>query len=230
MTLGVQGLVVVAVAKGADRRAGQEQLFLAGQEAPLILAPDSPALRLIQRIRDEAHRFAITGHRRSREGARRRSPLEEIPGLGPKRRTDLLKAFGGLQGIRKASIEDLAKVHGISRTLAAQVFERIESGTLNAGELRQPSQRPDRRAHPRRAAGGPALLLVQSLVEPRRRRGVHRGRGDRLARRLSRAALRPTPRRSANSSIRSPTSSWSRPRWCCWWGTTRAHSSSLRRS
>ena len=127
-TLGVQGLVVVAVAKGVDRRAGQEQLFLAGQEAPLILAPDSAALRLIQRVRDEAHRFAITGHRRSREGMRRRSPLEEIPGLGPKRRTDLLKAFGGLQGIRKASIEDLAKVHGISRTLAAQVFERLNPG------------------------------------------------------------------------------------------------------
>jgi excinuclease ABC subunit C len=127
--LGVQGLVVVGVAKGVDRRAGQERLFLAGQEAPLILAPDSPALRLIQRVRDEAHRFAISGHRRSRESTRRRSPLEEIPGLGPKRRTDLLKAFGGLQGIRQASIEDLAKVHGISRKLASQVFERMNPGS-----------------------------------------------------------------------------------------------------
>jgi excinuclease ABC subunit C len=128
-SLDVPPLVVVAVAKGADRRAGQERLFLAGHEAPLILAADSPALRLIQRIRDEAHRFAITGHRRSREGMRRKSPLEEIPGLGPKRRTDLLKAFGGLQGIRQASIEDLAKVHGISRKLAAVVFERMNPGT-----------------------------------------------------------------------------------------------------
>jgi excinuclease ABC subunit C len=127
--LGVQGLVVMAIAKGADRRAGQERLFLAGQEAPLILAPDSPALRLIQRIRDEAHRFAISGHRRSRDSTRRRSPLEEIPGLGPKRRTDLLKQFGGLQGIRQASIEDLAKVHGISRKLATQVFERMNPGS-----------------------------------------------------------------------------------------------------
>jgi len=127
--LGVPPLVVAAVAKGADRRVGQERVFLAGQEVPLILAPDSPALRLIQRIRDEAHRFAISGHRRSREGMRRKSPLEEIPGLGPKRRTDLLKAFGGLQGIRQASIEDLAKVHGISRKLAAQVFERMNPGT-----------------------------------------------------------------------------------------------------
>jgi excinuclease ABC subunit C len=127
--LGVQGLVVAAVAKGADRKAGQERLFLAGQEVPLILPPDSPALRLIQRIRDEAHRFAIAGHRQSRERARRTSPLEEIPGLGPKRRTELLKAFGGLQGIRQASIEDLAKVHGISRQLATQVFERMNPGS-----------------------------------------------------------------------------------------------------
>jgi excinuclease ABC subunit C len=128
-SLGVQGLVVAAVAKGADRKAGQERLFLAGQEVPLILPPDSPALRLIQRIRDEAHRFAITGHRQSRERTRRRSPLEEIPGLGPKRRTELLKAFGGLQGIRQASIEDLTKVHGISRQLASQVFERMNPGS-----------------------------------------------------------------------------------------------------
>jgi excinuclease ABC subunit C len=128
-SLGVQGLVVAAVAKGADRKAGQERLFLAGQEVPLILPPDSPALRLIQRIRDEAHRFAITGHRQSRERTRRKSPLEEIPGLGPKRRTELLKAFGGLQGIRQASIEDLTKVHGISRQLASQVFERMNPGS-----------------------------------------------------------------------------------------------------
>ena len=73
----------VGVAKGADRRVGQERLFLAGQDAPLILAADSPALRLIQRVRDEAHRFAITGHRKARDRTRRESWLEEIPGLGP---------------------------------------------------------------------------------------------------------------------------------------------------
>ena len=126
--LGVPGVNVVGVAKGADRRVGQERLFFPGREAPLILQADSPALRLIQRIRDEAHRFAITGHRQSRDRARRESLLEEIPGLGPKRRRELLKAFGGLQGVRQASVEDLAKVHGISRQLAEQIFERMNPG------------------------------------------------------------------------------------------------------
>ncbi len=127
--VGVTDLAVVSVAKGSDRRAGQERLFFPGQEAALILADDSPALRLIQRVRDEAHRFAITGHRQSRDRSRRESWLEEIPGLGPKRRRELLKAFGGLQGIRQASVEDLARVHGISRQLATEIYERMNPGT-----------------------------------------------------------------------------------------------------
>jgi len=127
--VGATDVNVVGVAKGADRRVGQERIFFPGREVPLILPADSPALRLIQRIRDEAHRFAITGHRQSRDRARRESLLEEIPGLGPKRRRELLKAFGGLQGVRQASIEDLAKVHGVSRQLAEQIFERVNSGT-----------------------------------------------------------------------------------------------------
>ena len=126
--VGVTGLAVVGVAKGVDRRAGQERLFFPGQEAALILADESPALRLIQRVRDEAHRFAITGHRQSRDRSRRESWLEEIPGLGPKRRRELLTAFGGLQGIRQASVEDLARVHGISRQLAKEIFERMNPG------------------------------------------------------------------------------------------------------
>jgi excinuclease ABC subunit C len=121
--------ITVGVAKGVDRRAGQERLFLAGQEAPLILPPDSPALRLIQRVRDEAHRFAIAGHRKARDRTRRESWLEEIPGLGPARRRELLRAFGGLQGVRQASVEDLAKVHGISRGLAERIFERMNPGS-----------------------------------------------------------------------------------------------------
>jgi excinuclease ABC subunit C len=127
--LGIEDLAVVGVAKGADRRVGQERIFFPGQEVPLILAADSPALRVIQRIRDEAHRFAITGHRQSRDKTRRESWLEEIPGLGPKRRRELLKAFGGLQGVRQASVEDLAKVHGISRQLAAEIYERMNPGS-----------------------------------------------------------------------------------------------------
>jgi excinuclease ABC subunit C len=126
--LGVGDLAVIGVAKGADRRVGQERLFFPGQDTPLILPEDSAALRLIQRVRDEAHRFAITGHRQSRDRSRRESWLEEIPGLGPKRRRELLRAFGGLQGIRQASVEDLAKVHGISRQLAEDIYERMNPG------------------------------------------------------------------------------------------------------
>jgi excinuclease ABC subunit C len=126
--LGIAELAVIGVAKGADRRVGQERLFFPGRDTPLILPDDSPALRLIQRVRDEAHRFAITGHRQSRDRSRRESWLEEIPGLGPKKRRELLKAFGGLQGVRRASIEDLSKVHGISRQLAEEIYERMNPG------------------------------------------------------------------------------------------------------
>jgi excinuclease ABC subunit C len=118
-------LQVVAVAKGRSRRPGMEQLFLAGQNTPTILAPDSPALHLIQQIRDEAHRFAITGHRARRAKSRKTSRLEEIPGLGPKRRRELLKQFGGLQGVRGAGVDDLVKVRGISRTLAEKIYNNL---------------------------------------------------------------------------------------------------------
>jgi excinuclease ABC subunit C len=126
--VGVAPEVTVGVAKGADRRPGQERLFFAGQETPLILVAGSPALRLIQRVRDEAHRFAIAGHRKARDLARRESFLEEIPGLGPVRRRELLKTFGGLQGLKQASVEDLAKVQGISRNLAERIYERMNPG------------------------------------------------------------------------------------------------------
>jgi excinuclease ABC subunit C len=126
--LGIEGLVSVGVAKGADRRVGQERLFLAGRDAALILDAHSAALRLIQRVRDEAHRFAIAGHRKARARTRLESFLEEIPGLGPARRRELLKSFGGLQGVRQASVEDLAKVRGISRPLAALIFEKMNPG------------------------------------------------------------------------------------------------------
>jgi excinuclease ABC subunit C len=127
--IGIAPAITVGVAKGADRRVGQERLFLAGQDAPLILATGSPALRLIQRVRDEAHRFAIAGHRKARDRTRRESFLEEIPGLGPARRRELLKAFGGLQGVKQASVEDLAKVQGISRALAERIYERMNPGS-----------------------------------------------------------------------------------------------------
>jgi excinuclease ABC subunit C len=118
-------LRVVAVAKGRSRRPGAEQLFLAGQDTATILPADSPALHLIQQIRDEAHRFAITGHRQRRAKKRNTSRLEEIPGLGPKRRRELLRQFGGLQGIRGAGVDDLVKVRGISRSLAQKIYDDL---------------------------------------------------------------------------------------------------------
>jgi excinuclease ABC subunit C len=126
--LGIKGLVTVGVAKGTDRRVGQERLFLAGRDTPLILGADSAALRLIQRVRDEAHRFAIAGHRKARSRTRLESFLEEIPGLGPAKRRELLKSFGGLQGVKQASVEDLAKVRGIGRPLAELIFEKMNPG------------------------------------------------------------------------------------------------------
>jgi excinuclease ABC subunit C len=123
--LELEWLQVVAVAKGKSRKPGMEQLFLAGQSVPTILPSDSPALHLIQQIRDEAHRFAITGHRQRRAKARKTSRLEEIPGLGPKRRRELLKQFGGLQGVRGAGIDDLVKVRGISRALAEKIYNNL---------------------------------------------------------------------------------------------------------
>ena len=120
-------LQVVAVAKGRSRKPGMEQLFLAGKSRPTILPADSPALHLIQQLRDEAHRFAITGHRQRRGRARTVSRLEEIPGLGPKRRRELLRQFGGLQGVRGAGIDDLVKVNGISRALAERIYNNLHA-------------------------------------------------------------------------------------------------------
>ena len=125
--LEIDAVRVAGVAKGADRRPGQERLFLPEEQAPLILPPDSPALLLIQRIRDEAHRFAITGHRQRRAKARTQSILETVPGLGPRRRRELLKQFGGLQGVARAGIDDLAKVHGISRKLAQAIYDTLHA-------------------------------------------------------------------------------------------------------
>ncbi len=121
--LQVSGVQVVGVAKGPGRKAGYEQLFLGATKKPLQLPPDSPALHLIQQVRDEAHRFAISGHRGRRAKARTTSPLEAIEGLGPKRRQQLLKAFGGLQGVARAGVDELMQVHGISRELARRVYD-----------------------------------------------------------------------------------------------------------
>jgi excinuclease ABC subunit C len=126
--LGVEGIALIGVAKGADRRPGQEQLFTPDRDTPTILPPDSAALHLIQRVRDEAHRFAITGHRRKRAKRHSQSILETIPGLGPVKRRELLKQFGGLQGILRAGIDDFVQIRGLGRELAQVIYEHLHPG------------------------------------------------------------------------------------------------------
>ena len=121
--LDINNVMIVGVSKGPARKAGMEKLILVDQEHPIDVAPSAGGLLLIQNIRDEAHRFAITGHRMRRGKASRESILESISGLGVKRRQVLLKQFGGLQGISSASIDALCSVEGISRQLAQRVYE-----------------------------------------------------------------------------------------------------------
>lgn len=126
--LAIEIPAVAGVAKGADRRAGQERIFLAGRRGASILPQDSKALHLIQRARDEAHRFAISGHRRKRARSRQTSMLEAIGGLGPARRRALLRHFGGLQGVLRAGAEDIARAPGIGPALARSIYEHLHPG------------------------------------------------------------------------------------------------------
>jgi len=121
------GMRLVAVAKGPGRHPGRERLYLEGRKTPLKLPANSPALYLVQQLRDEAHRFAIAGHRARRHKRRTASPLEGIPGVGPKRRRELLRQFGGLQAVTRAGVDDLARVKGVSRRLAKLIYEHVHS-------------------------------------------------------------------------------------------------------
>lgn len=121
--LQLEGVKLVAVAKGRERRPGKEQLFLSGTRRPTILPSTSAGLHLIQQVRDEAHRFAIVGHRMRRGRARTTSPIERIPGIGGKRRQALLKNFGGLREVARAGVEDLTQVPGISQGLAQKIYD-----------------------------------------------------------------------------------------------------------
>lgn len=123
--LDIVNIILLGVAKGTTRKAGLESLFVETADNPLDLDPASPALHLIQHIRDESHRFAIAGHRAQRDKARRTSTLQDIPGIGPKRRRELLRFFGGLQGVQKASRDELARVPGISASLAESIYRAL---------------------------------------------------------------------------------------------------------
>jgi excinuclease ABC subunit C len=125
--LQITEVLIVGIAKGSERRAGMEVLIRPDLDSEQTLPRDSPALHLIQHIRDEAHRFAVTGHKARRDKRRGESILEQIPGVGPKRRRELLRHFGGLQGVAAASVEDLCRVPGISETLAQEIYAALHT-------------------------------------------------------------------------------------------------------
>ena len=122
--LGIEALPLVSIAKGPDRRAGRERFYMAGRE-PFTLPPDDPVLYFMQRLRDEAHRFAIGSHRARRSRAIRRSPLDEIDGIGARRKRALLNHFGSAAGVSKAGLADLETVEGISRSVAKRVYDHF---------------------------------------------------------------------------------------------------------
>ena len=123
--LGVVGVMIIGVAKGTTRKPGMETLILADQNNKVVARPQQAALHLIQQIRDEAHRFAITGHKARRDKKRRTSPLEGIPGVGPTRRRDLLRHFGGVVEVKKASVADLMKVANINKKVAEAIYNAL---------------------------------------------------------------------------------------------------------
>ncbi len=123
--LGIRDILVIGVAKGPGRRAGEETLVLADSGRELHPGSSSPALHLIAAVRDESHRFAISGHRARREKARQHSVLEDVPGVGARRRSMLLRTFGGMQGVQAAGIEELTRVRGIDRELAERIYASL---------------------------------------------------------------------------------------------------------
>jgi len=125
--LGVDDIAVVGVAKGPDRDAGLERFFIPGKE-PFMLEPKSPVLYYLQRLRDEAHRFAIGAHRTRRTMDLKKNPLDEIEGVGPGRKRALLHAFGSARGVSKAAPADLMKVEGVSASLAQRIHDYFNKG------------------------------------------------------------------------------------------------------
>jgi excinuclease ABC subunit C len=121
--VGIENLLVVGIAKGPERKPGLEVLIPSENAMPFMLPSNSPGLLLIQQIRDEAHRFAITGHRQRRSKAKQKSALDEIQGLGPKRKQQLLRQFGGIREISRAGVDVLSRIDGISLHLAQRIYD-----------------------------------------------------------------------------------------------------------
>ena len=136
--LGVEGVRLAAIAKGPDRNAGRETFFVEGRE-PFRLSPRDPALFFIQRLRDEAHRFAIGTHRARRKKEFVKSPLDEIPGIGPARKRALLFAFGSAKDVAKAGLADLEKTPGLNAATAKLVYDFFHESRARVRRLTPPS-------------------------------------------------------------------------------------------
>src|SRR5690606_16331129 len=126
--LGLPELLVMGIAKGPERKAGAERLFLGARAEPVLLDPASRAFHLLQQVRDEAHRFAVAGHHRRQSAASKEEGLAAIPGIGPKRKKALLAHFGGRQGVEAASVDDLLQVPGINRVVAQAIYDALRKG------------------------------------------------------------------------------------------------------
>ncbi len=125
--LGLSDIALVGIAKGPDRNAGRERFFMPDRE-PFQLEPRDPVLYFLQRLRDEAHRFAIGGHRQRRSAAIARSPLDDIAGIGPRRKKALLLHFGSGQAVARAGLADLEGVAGISKAVAKKIYDHFHGG------------------------------------------------------------------------------------------------------
>jgi excinuclease ABC subunit C len=128
MELGINEIPVIGIAKGIRRKSGEEKIFLDEQKTPLILDKYSPARYLLQKIRDEAHRFAITGHRAKKRKTLLTSDLESIEGIGPVKKKNLIRQFGGIQEVKRASVEDLVTINGINKSLAKRIYNFFNTG------------------------------------------------------------------------------------------------------
>ena len=126
--LGLSNIPVIGIAKGFGRKSGEEKIFLNLLKQPLAKEQHSPAIYLLQVVRDEAHRFAITGHRAKKRKTLLKSDLESIEGIGPAKKKNLIRLFGGIQEVQRASIEDLLTIDGINKALAQRIYNFFNAG------------------------------------------------------------------------------------------------------